>query len=305
MSNTAKSTDNKKIPQGYPRGCGIEWQSKHSFHMRGHDFRIPTSFEDMFAIDEKIDKEIFYLAKFPDLVSRYINRFAKRELRNVLELGVFRGGSAAFLQLIAKPERLLALELSSPRVEILDRFIKTEGLDKSLRVEYGVDQANTAVVRKLATEHLGTGRCIDLVIDDASHILAPCRTSFEALFPLLRPGALYIIEDYACLHILISKYLNGALEGSQQAQKLITSGFERHLQADNKPSHLLAVEAMLASIVAPGLIRRVVVDQHWLEIERGGDDFVDPNSFDLRALAMDQFSLLKSEPSQQLSGFLK
>jgi predicted O-methyltransferase YrrM len=273
--------------------------------LRGHDFNIPSSFADFVAVAKEIDQETFYIAKSPNLISRYINRFAKGKLRNIVELGVFRGGSAAFLQLIAKPERLLAVELSPDRVEILDRFIATEGLERSLVVEYGVDQANTALVRKLATEHLGAGRCIDLVIDDASHLLAPSRTSFETLFPLLRPGGLYIIEDYASLHILMSECLDGALEGSPSAQKLVTSGMDNLLQADRRPMHLLAVEAMLASIVAPELISKVVVDRHWLVIERGCDDFDDPNSFDLRTLAGDQFSLLESEPSQRLLDFLK
>jgi predicted O-methyltransferase YrrM len=296
--------EKKEIPQAYPQGCGIEWLSNRSFRLGGHDFNIPSSFADFVALAKEIDKETFYIAKTPNLISRYINRFAKRRLRNILELGVFRGGSAAFLQLIAKPERLLAVELSPVRMEILDRFIATEGLERSLVVEYGVDQSNATLVRKLATEHLGSGRSIDLVIDDASHLLAPTRTSFETLFPLLRPGGLYIIEDYANMHILASEYLDHALEGAAPAQKLVTAGVKGGLQADRKPCHLLAVEAMLASIVVPGLIRRVVVDRHWLEIERGGDDFDDPNSFDLKALAADQFSLLESAPSQRLSGFL-
>ena len=39
-------------------------------------------------------------------------------------------------------------------------------------------------------------RAIDLVIDDASHVYEPTLASFETLFPHLRPGGLYIIEDW-------------------------------------------------------------------------------------------------------------
>ena len=52
----------------------------------------------------------------------------------------------------------------------------------------------------MATE-LG-GRLIDLVIDDASHRLAETRSSFESLFPHVRPGGLFIIEDWRCDHTL-------------------------------------------------------------------------------------------------------
>ncbi len=38
---------------------------------------------------------------------------------------------------------------------------------------------------------------LDLVIDDASHMYEQTKRSFEILFPLLRPGGLYIIEDWS------------------------------------------------------------------------------------------------------------
>ena len=41
---------------------------------------------------------------------------------------------------------------------------------------------------------------LDLVLDDASHLFVPTRTSFELLFPRLAPGGLYVIEDWAWEH---------------------------------------------------------------------------------------------------------
>jgi hypothetical protein len=38
---------------------------------------------------------------------------------------------------------------------------------------------------------------VDLVIDDASHLYPFTKGSFETLFPRLRPGGLYIIEDWS------------------------------------------------------------------------------------------------------------
>lgn len=38
---------------------------------------------------------------------------------------------------------------------------------------------------------------LDLVVDDASHMLSETLSSFEQFFPLLRPGGLYIIEDWS------------------------------------------------------------------------------------------------------------
>jgi hypothetical protein len=41
---------------------------------------------------------------------------------------------------------------------------------------------------------------VDLVVDDASHTYEATKTSFEILFPLLRPGGIYIIEDWSWAH---------------------------------------------------------------------------------------------------------
>jgi predicted O-methyltransferase YrrM len=295
-----------KAPKGLPQQDGMEWLSKRMFQIGSHKFSISASIVEMFVSSKNIDGNTFDLAKTPNLLVRYFNRIAKRKPRHLLELGVFRGGSAALLQLIAKPERMLALELSPERIGILDRFIETEGLEDRLRVEFGVDQSDSVLVRKLAIEHLGEGRSIDMIIDDASHLLGPTRSSFETLFPLLRPGGIYIIEDYSYLQIHISEYLDQALQGSKSARTILESlNLESFLQSGDKPCHQLAVEAMLASIVAPGLIKKVVVDRHWLEIERGPEDFENPDSFDLRALAGDEFSLLKSTPSEKLLSFLQ
>ena len=38
------------------------------------------------------------------------------------------------------------------------------------------------------------------MIDDASHLYAQTKASFETLFPRVRPGGLYVIEDWAWFH---------------------------------------------------------------------------------------------------------
>ncbi|MDQ1511710.1 MAG: hypothetical protein QOG50_3554, partial [Actinomycetota bacterium] len=39
-----------------------------------------------------------------------------------------------------------------------------------------------------------------LVIDDASHLIDETRASFNALFPRVRPGGTYVIEDWSWPH---------------------------------------------------------------------------------------------------------
>ncbi|MEU3906544.1 class I SAM-dependent methyltransferase [Streptomyces goshikiensis] len=53
------------------------------------------------------------------------------------------------------------------------------------------DQSDPDYLRSIAEEH----GPFDIVIDDGSHINDHIRTSFQALFPHVRPGGLYVIED--------------------------------------------------------------------------------------------------------------
>jgi hypothetical protein len=62
-----------------------------------------------------------------------------------------------------------------------------------------VNQEDREAVREIAEHEFDAP--LDLVIDDASHLYEPTRTSFDALFPLLRPGGLYIVEDWQMAYV--------------------------------------------------------------------------------------------------------
>ena len=60
-------------------------------------------------------------------------------------------------------------------------------------------------------DHEFVDESIDLVIDDASHLYVETKASFEELFPRLRPGGLFIIEDWASGHTM-SKLVAAGME---------------------------------------------------------------------------------------------
>lgn len=72
----------------------------------------------------------------------------------------------------------------------LDIYAKPGITGPRIRTVQG-DQNDAAFLRELA-ERCGP---FDLVIDDGSHISEHVRTSFETLFPYVRPGGYYTIED--------------------------------------------------------------------------------------------------------------
>ncbi len=79
-----------------------------------------------------------------------------------------------------------------PRAQIaaLDLYDKTALSRGRIQVFQG-SQADRAVLERIAKNRRG----FDLIIDDGSHINEHQIRSFAVLFPHLRPGGLYIIED--------------------------------------------------------------------------------------------------------------
>lgn len=301
-----RATDSSKEKLGRrPGSFGIEWLDKRTLQIGGHEFDTLWGKGDFMTAVDHTAADRFLLSKNIQLINKYIAFAKEQKPKKIIEFGVFKGGSVAFFSMLMKPEKLLAMELAQERVGKLDNFIAAERLDDAVRVEYGVNQADSERVRQLAVEHLGPGRPIDVVFDDASHLLGPTRKSFETLFPMIRHGGSYIVEDFASAQLGVASFVDEAVEGVERAKKSLQIILGNSLQADLKPCHMLAVEAMLASMSAPHLVKKVVVDREWLRIVRGKADYEDAAPFDLRALAKDHFGMLDSGISETLSPLLE
>jgi cephalosporin hydroxylase len=132
------------------------------------------------------------------MLEHYRTLAASTPAETIVELGIYQGGSTAFFYEAFRPSLLVAFELGRP-APALERFVTSRGLEEVVRLHYGVDQGDTGRLLHLLRSDL-VGRVVDLVVDDASHFYTPTRASFEAIFPLVRPGGLYIIEDWNWVH---------------------------------------------------------------------------------------------------------
>lgn len=137
----------------------------------------------------------FYILKPMRLIERYRELAEFAHGGRVLELGIAEGGSAALLALWADPVMLATLDNEPTPLVALDDFARAHGFADRLRPFFGVDQGDRARVAEIADTEFA-GEPIDFVIDDASHSYWPTRASFETLFPRLRPGGRYVIEDW-------------------------------------------------------------------------------------------------------------
>lgn len=146
--------------------------------------------------DTESTPERFVLFKSAGCIERYVELVDTHAPKRIMELGIYRGGSTALFARLCQPEKLVAIDFSPDRVPALDAYLEREGLSDTCRAHYGVDQADVATLTELVEREFG-GAPLDLVIDDASHFGPETRTSFNTLFPRLRPGGLYVIEDWS------------------------------------------------------------------------------------------------------------
>jgi len=140
----------------------------------------------------------FVLAKPRQMIENYYNTFRKNDIDRIIDLGIFKGGSCLLYYKLFKPEKIVAIDYSDPNAA-LDEYITKNRLSGQVRAHYGVNQADKKKLKEIIKEEFH-GKPVDLVIDDASHFLDETTASFNLIFPHLRTGGYYVIEDWAWAH---------------------------------------------------------------------------------------------------------
>ncbi len=210
-------------------------------------FRLEHSRSDGWELGD----ECFAFYKNRHLVDQYERFWSATEFRprRMLEIGIWDGGSTAFWYQHLRPERLVAIDLQDREDSAyFRRYVTAHGLEGRVLTRWRTDQADRAALQEIVDRDLGGE--IDLVIDDGSHLEAPTRASFEALFPLLPPGGLYIVEDWAWEHW--PEFQSAA-----------------HAWAGEAGLTALVSDLLAATGSAPALIRRLAVHEGFVVVERG------------------------------------
>jgi predicted O-methyltransferase YrrM len=232
------------------------------------------------------------LLKASRMVEPYRELFAAHPHPNVVELGISQGGSVALLALLARPRRMVALELAPDPVEALSATLEAHDLDRTIRPHYGVDQADQEAVRRIVESEFGDAP-LDVVIDDASHLYEPTLASFEVLFPRLRPGGLYVIEDWTWHDSFARNFADALSNGSIELDDKALANLEAHMTGavtPERPLSLLSLQLVLACAQSPA-IAEVRSNEDWTVIERGDAD-LSVTDFHLADLFVDRYRVL-------------
>jgi predicted O-methyltransferase YrrM len=271
----------------------------------------------------------FWVGKDPELFDAWLEVLEPHRGGAIVEVGIFEGGSTALCALTIEPERVVCIDIQPEVHPALAGLIEREGLGDRVHVHTGVDQADRERVRAIIEQEFGD-RPLDLVVDDASHFYDETVATFEVLFPRLRPGGVYVIEDWTWEVEFVDRVANLLADavareelGPQFASAAtdpndLTSRLVRDLcgiasvaasrgeeapwapvfatvegETPTEPSRPLAhliQQLVLSQATATPEVAAVRVNRGWAEIVRG-DLPIDPETFRVDDLYVDRYGL--------------
>jgi cephalosporin hydroxylase len=226
----------------------------------------------------------FVIRKPADLVARYVQICKEFRYGAIVELGIFAGGSTALISLLAQPRKLVACELDEEPVAALTEFIDTRGLSDAVRPFYGVNQADRARLAEIVDAEF-PGQRLDLVVDDASHLYDETKASFEVLYPRLRPGGVFVIEDWTVDHggakLVLAAMKDRSSPGfAEREGTLADAVLKREMGLGRTPLHRLGVELLQVCVDSSPVVSEVTINKQWIAVRRGPAE-LEPSTFRL------------------------
>jgi len=145
----------------------------------------------------KTDANRIWVLKGKTFFDRYNSYFGDISPKNVLEIGVFEGGSALLLADKWPDARIVGIDIREPNPEVAAHVARF-GFGGRISLYYKTSQNDSVAVRDIVEREFPDG--IDIVIDDASHMYELTKATFDIVFPYVIPGGLYLVEDWAWAH---------------------------------------------------------------------------------------------------------
>lgn len=182
------------VPQPVNQSNILNWIDKSSFTLRGHSFTVDLSWIGR----AKSDEQKFVIVKNKTYIDSYFEQL-NSSFKNIVEVGFFEGGSSVFLDLFYTPNKLICVDRRTDVLLPIESYIKDNNREENFKMVYGFDQADSIGWKKLFQKELPEQK-LDLIVDDASHQYHLTKSTFASLFPKLRTGGVYVIEDYGWAH---------------------------------------------------------------------------------------------------------
>lgn len=171
----------------------LEWISEKEFTCGGVSFLCALDDYTLKTNDERV-----IILKSREVLDNYVTVFGSEQPHNILEFGIFQGGSPTLLSLMFDVNKFVGVDICKPVVNF-EQVLKRLVVGRKIRTYYEVSQADREKVRDIISTEFGN-TAIDAIIDDASHEYELSKATFEIAFPVLAPGGTYILEDWGWPH---------------------------------------------------------------------------------------------------------
>jgi SAM-dependent methyltransferase len=221
----------------------IKWKSQDSFELDGVRFRLVLSDFDKHTSANND----FVLLKNKELIEAYRRIFKNFKPNSIVEFGGYDGGSTVFLHRAFQPKKIITIDLRRD-APFLRQYISDHSLSNNIYPNFSINQADETSVKKILNEHFRTGS-IDLIIDDASHQFEYTRSAFNASFPFLKQGGMYVIEDWGWAH------WPGIWQESQWVDEPAMTNF--------------IFEIVMAAATSPDIIEEIIINCFYAAIRKG------------------------------------
>jgi len=145
-----------------------------------------------------------YHRYYEDLFAPYRDQLGLR----FLEIGAASGSSLqAWVEYFSNAQSIAGVAYGADPGQAKERACAlSQKLCETVEI-YSVDQSNVTQLQSMVSESGAAGW--DIIMDDGSHHPMHMLTSFKHLFPSVRAGGLYIVEDVETNYIAVPKELYG------------------------------------------------------------------------------------------------
>jgi hypothetical protein len=146
---------------------------------------------DEIAIKTGTDKSSTW-HNYTEIYQKYFEPLRKHPIK-FLEIGIDKGASVLMWDIYFEHQdsQLFFIDINPNAVQNCNDFVANKILTSRVR-NYVADQSNKEQLVNLIEL---TGGDFDIIIDDGGHRIEQQVTSFIALFPFVKKGGFYIIED--------------------------------------------------------------------------------------------------------------
>lgn len=157
-----------------------------------------VTFELTLDASQRTTTEKIMLMKTESMLGLYDELFERVHPKRVVEFGIFEGGSPLYFGSCKPLDKYVGIDLRLPSATVISH-VSSLGLQERVKLYYETSQDDRVALEKIIESEF-CNVPLDMVIDDASHLLRPSRSTFEIMFPKLRHGGVYVLEDWGWAH---------------------------------------------------------------------------------------------------------